>query len=103
MYYVKATNVTYVARVESQGIGGALGTAPEWLTRASYSVLRQGEQQLPNNVVVLVFELEPGPDDTLFECQWLVRDKEGNELFYLLRLLARVLEIVFQEVGVGQV
>ena len=84
-------------------IGSTLGATPEWLASAGHRILGQAEEQLPNSAVVLLFELKTSPNNALFECQRLVRDKELHKLFNLLPLLARIFEIVLEVVGFREV
>lgn len=95
--------MAYVVGVEGQRVGCTLRTAPEGLTGAGDGILRQAEEQLPDGVVVLLFKLQTGPDDALLEGQGLVADEVRDKLFDLLLLLARVLQVVLEEVRLREV
>ena len=95
--------MTYIVRVECQGIGRPFGSAPEWLASACHGVLRQTEEQLPDRIIILLFELETSPDNALLEGQWLVCHEIRYKLFDLLALLTRILEVALEVVGLTQI
>lgn len=93
----------YIVRVECQRIRSALGTTPEWLASACEGIFRETEKKLADVVVVVTFKLKAGPNNTFFECQGLIGDKVGNNLFDLFLLLTRVLKCALQVVGFREV
>lgn len=94
---------THVARIESQSVWRALGTAPKWLPSAGETIFRQTEKELANIVVELLLELEAGPNYAFLEGDGFVGDEIRKKLVHLLRLLARILHGVLQVVWLGEV
>lgn len=90
--------MTYVIRVESQWVRCSLRSTPEWLTGTRHGVLRKAEKELSNVVIVIPFELQARPGDTLVKCQRFIGNEEASKLFDLLLLLTRVFEIALKVV-----
>ena len=94
---------SYLVGVEGERVRRPLWAAPERLASARDGILGETVQQLADRVVIFLLELQARPDDALLEREGLVRDKVRQNLLDLFLLLARVLEVVLQEVGVRQV
>lgn len=97
--YVRLEASTHIIWVKGQRVWCTFGPTPEWLACVRDSILRQAVQQLSDRIAVFLLELQSCPNNAFFKGNRLVRDQIWNDLLYLFRLLTRVFESAFQEVG----